>query len=102
MAVDWSARLREQSRFVMRMANEVPAALGDPSITHGDAEQLFQTVENCALSFDAIVDEMHRGGAETSQFRAATAISAIWLDLTRLAADRMRDFQHSPRRRGSV
>ncbi len=102
MAVDWSAKLREQSRFVMRMANEVPIALADPSLGRKEAEQLFQTVENCALSFEAIVEEMHRTGAETPHFHAAATISVIWLDLTRLAADRMHDLQQPPRRRGSL
>lgn len=101
MAIDWSAKLREQSRFVMRMANDLPAALADRSLTRIEAEQLFQTVENCALSFEAIVEEMHRAGAETPHFRAAATISAIWLDLTHLTAERMRELQQPSRRLGS-
>ena len=50
MMIDWAARMREQTRFAKRMAGEVPIALADPRLTSDEAEQLLQTVENCALS----------------------------------------------------
>mgnify|MGYP000573661604 CR=1 FL=1 len=52
-----------------------------------DAEQLLQTVENCALSFDAIVREMQRAEADTPHVRTAETIAAVWLDLREPAAD---------------
>jgi len=101
MAVDWSAKLREQSRFAKRMVGDVPTALSDPHLSEEDARQLFQTIENCALSFDAIIEEMHRIGAETQHMRAASTIAAVWLDLMRLAAERLRGLQQPGRRRAS-
>ena len=99
--IDWAARMREQTRFAKRMADDVPAALSDPYLTPGDAEQLLQTVENCALSFDAIVREMQRAEADTPHVRTAETIAAVWLDLRRMTTDRLRIARQPPRRRAA-
>jgi len=99
MDVDWSARLREQSRFAKRMASELPAALSDPRITIDEAEQLLRTVKNCAMSFEAMAEEMRRGRPDASHLRTTAVISAVWLDLTRFAADKVQALRQPPRRR---
>lgn len=88
MAINWQARLREQGRFAKRMASEVPVAFGDPGLTREDALQLYRTVENCARGFDEIVARMEREGVDPSYLKAAEVVSELWLDLSRLAADK--------------
>ena len=101
MAVDWLARLREQGTFAKRMAREVPIALSDSRLTLQEAGQLYQTVDNCARSFDAIVREMAQAGADKSFFHAAETVAGLWLDLSHLAANRVEALQErdaGPRR----
>jgi RNase H-fold protein (predicted Holliday junction resolvase) len=98
MMIDWAAKMREQTRFAKRMAGEVPVALADPRLTSDEAEQLLQTVENCALSFDAVVKEMEYEDASAPHTRTAEAIAAVWLDLRRMATDRLRILRLPPRR----
>ena len=93
MPVDWLARLREQGRFAKRMAREVPLALAEPGLTIGEAEQLHETVKNCALSFDAIVEEMPGAQLDMSYTRAASAVCRIWSDLATLSAGKVSELQ---------
>jgi hypothetical protein len=93
MPVDWVARLQEQGRFAKRMAREVPLALAEPDLTIADAEQLHETVGNCAQSFKAIVAEMRRGELDIAYTRAANAVSRIWSDLSTLSANKVRALQ---------
>jgi len=102
MTIDWSARLREQGRFVRKIASDLPAALAEPGLTSREAAQLAISVRNCAGSFASMLAEMEAARLAQSYFRSAEIISLLWADLREVADARARDFDAPQAKRRSA
>lgn len=93
MATDWITTLQEQTDFATQIAEEVKQTLSISNLTATQASRLYRVVEQGALSFDRMLDEMDQHDMDASLSQAADAIADIWTSLSISAANRLRSLQ---------
>ena len=93
MAIDWNLTLQEQADFVERIAADVGQTLAMPQLTATQASRLYRVVEQGALTFDRIIDEMEQDNLDGELIEAAETIADLWTYLSIATANKLRTLQ---------
>ncbi|CAN7412626.1 hypothetical protein LJR231_002630 [Phyllobacterium sp. LjRoot231] len=90
MAAEWSSRLKGHADLVQNLVQEVPKALGRPSLTLDQAARLHEVIEKGIRDFDEVLRLMDQTDADEKFREAAESLARSWQHLCDTAEDKVR------------